>query len=139
MVFTSNHWCDPPSAKKLPAMTMIQKQQPLLTRVADYIIMAKALAILRSMALADQFVMSQEPDAPRVAISLSIKSRSAICTANKMGKAIWLDAKTGNFTSSKAYYDQLPAGLRQFNKQKRLDNNYNNILATLFFHALPCI
>ncbi len=72
--------------------------------------------------ISDQYVLAQEPGMPRVAISLSIKSRSAICTANKLGKAIWLDTESGNFTSSKAYYEKLPNWLVSFNQQKRLSN-----------------
>ena len=48
-------------------------------------------------------------------ISFSFKSRAAIFTAGKMGKAIWFDADTGFFTSSKAYFKELPPWLIQFN------------------------
>jgi arylsulfatase A-like enzyme len=70
--------------------------------------------------ISDQFVMANQPNNPRAVFSVSLKSRSAICTANKMGKAIWLDGKTGHFTSSKAYFNQLPGWLKQFNQQHNL-------------------
>lgn len=49
--------------------------------------------------------------------ALSLKSRSAIFPAGRAGKALWFDANSGQFTSSKAYYEQLPAWLQQYNKQ----------------------
>lgn len=67
--------------------------------------------------ISDQFAMRNQPDTPRLAFSISLKSRSAICTANKMGKAFWLDGRTGQFTSSKAYFEQLPRWIRQFNQE----------------------
>lgn len=67
--------------------------------------------------ISDQFMMSNQPETPRAAYAVSLKSRSAICTSNKMGKAIWLDGKTGHFTSSKAYFEHLPAWLKQFNQE----------------------
>lgn len=70
--------------------------------------------------LSDQFALSSQPNTPRAAFSISIKSRSAICTANKKGKAIWFDIHNGNFTSSKSYYDELPEWLVAFNKEKNL-------------------
>lgn len=70
--------------------------------------------------ISDQFIMSNQPNTPRATFSISLKSRSAICTANKMGKAIWLDGKTGHFTSSKFYFDQLPRWLKEFNRQHNL-------------------
>lgn len=70
--------------------------------------------------LSDQFALSSQPNNPRTALSISIKSRSAICTANKKGKAIWFDINNGHFTSSKAYYDELPEWLISFNTEKNL-------------------
>lgn len=48
-------------------------------------------------------------------ISFSFKSRAAIFTAGNMGKAIWFDTDAGLFTSSKAYFKELPPWLIQFN------------------------
>jgi len=71
--------------------------------------------------ISDQFVLQSEPNAPRQAVSIALKSRSAIGTANKLGKAIWFDNKTGFFTSSKAYFDKLPDWLQTFNKKKKIN------------------
>lgn len=117
----SNNWCDSDGNRigcdddDLDDAAVIN---PRNGQTYDY---AKGPANIMVDGISDQFVMSSEPGANRVALSVSIKSRSAICTANKMGKAIWFDQQTGYFTSSKAYYNQLPSWLKQFNQQKRLD------------------
>ncbi len=67
--------------------------------------------------LSDQFVLANGPEKPRYAYSVSIKSRAAIATAARLGKAFWFDNKTGQFTSSKAYMNELPAWLRTFNSE----------------------
>ncbi|MCX5922703.1 MAG: alkaline phosphatase family protein [Candidatus Dependentiae bacterium] len=71
--------------------------------------------------LSDQFVLQSQPNTPHVAFSLSIKSRAAITTATKLGKAIWFDNETGLFTSSKAYFNQLPSWVVEFNKRKKVN------------------
>lgn len=67
--------------------------------------------------ISDQFALASQPLTPRHAISVSLKSRAAIATAGKVGKAIWFDEKSGNFTSSRAYFDTLPAWIHAFNKK----------------------
>lgn len=65
----------------------------------------------------DQFVLAT--GLPTYALSL--KSRAATALAGKMGKAIWFDNLSGNFTSSKAYFDKLPAWVQRFNAQRTVD------------------
>lgn len=48
--------------------------------------------------------------------AISLKSRAAICTAGKTGKALWVE-NHGLFTSSTAYFTQLPAWVTEFNQQ----------------------
>lgn len=72
--------------------------------------------------LSDQCVLQAEPYSDFVAYSISGKSRSAIATASKLGKALWFDPKSGNFTSSKAYFDTLPAWVQKFNKDNDLSD-----------------
>jgi len=67
--------------------------------------------------ISDQFILSQSPCQKRYAYALSIKSRSSILAASHMGKAVWFDNKSGNFTSSKAYFDELPDWLVTFNQE----------------------
>lgn len=71
--------------------------------------------------LSDQFIMRSCPECQHQVFSLSLKSYPAISMANRLGKAIWIDQKTGLFTSSKAYFDELPAWIQMFNQEKKID------------------
>ena len=70
--------------------------------------------------ISDQLILQTKQDAKYKVFSISEKSRAAICTAGHLGKAIWLDEKNCMFTSSKAYFETLPAWLKQFNEKKKL-------------------
>ena len=69
--------------------------------------------------ISDQLILNKQRHKEYTVCSVSLKSRSAICAANKLGKAIWFDHTTGMFTSSKAYFDQLPQWIRTFNAKHR--------------------
>jgi len=84
--------------------------------------------------ITDQFMLRQGPCAHRESYSISLKSCAAICTANKLGKAIWFDEQSGNFTSSLAYFDELPCWLKNFNNQKQV----NQISQVTWRLAYPC-
>jgi len=71
--------------------------------------------------ITDQFMLASKPFAQHTAYSISLKSRSAILTAGKLGKALWFDPQSGWFTSSKAYFETLPQWLVHFNKKKQLN------------------
>jgi hypothetical protein len=71
--------------------------------------------------LSDQCALQAQPLSDFAVYSISGKSRSAVATTSKLGKAVWFDGKTGMFTSSKAYFDELPGWLQRFNK----DNDIN--------------
>jgi len=66
--------------------------------------------------LSDQFMRLSREQNRRAAYSFSLKMHPVISCANRLGKALWLDSKTGLFTSSKAYFDKLPAWVESFNK-----------------------
>lgn len=83
--------------------------------------------------ISDQFILQSKPRAQYKVFGLSLKSRSAIATANKLGKAIWFDEGTGRFTSSKAYFKELPAWLTQFNKEHGVDK-LTDLLWTPFYN-----
>jgi predicted AlkP superfamily pyrophosphatase or phosphodiesterase len=83
--------------------------------------------------ISDQFMLYKDTEEPHVAYSLSIKGRAAIATASKLGKAVWLDQETGKFTSSKAYFNELPQWLQVFNQT----NNINNHPFYTWHLALP--
>lgn len=67
--------------------------------------------------LSDQFVLSGNNNYKSSAYSISLKSRAAILTAGKLGKPVWFDEKAGQFTSSKAFFSELPSWLINFNNQ----------------------
>lgn len=71
--------------------------------------------------LSDQFVINSCDECTHKAYALSLKSYPAISMANRLGKAVWIDFKTGLFTSSKAYFDELPEWIKSFNKNKEID------------------
>ena len=50
-------------------------------------------------------------------ISLSHKSRSAICMAGKGGFAAWFDDASGGYTTSKAYSKAMPLWMKAFNRR----------------------
>ncbi len=115
----ANNWCNPEGTKiaadgddKITAAVI----NPL-GGTYDY---GKGPSNIMVDSLSDQFALSSQPNNPRTAISIAIKSRSSICTANKKGKAIWFDTHNGHFTSSKIYFEQLPEWVTSFNKEKNL-------------------
>lgn len=66
--------------------------------------------------ISDQFILNGSPQVPHHAVSISNKSRSAIATGSR-ASAFWFDDKSGRLTSSKAYFDTLPAWVQSFNEQ----------------------
>jgi len=113
----SNHWytadgtreirCDDDSAK---AAAVFHRNGAALHNYG------KSAANIMVDGLSDQFAIESQPAAPQHAIALSYKSRSAISTAGKLGKAIWYDENEDQFTSSTAYFKQLPRWITAFNK-----------------------
>ena len=71
--------------------------------------------------LSDQLIMHSYPHARNTVWSLSLKSRAAIAMAGRLGKALWFDDMSGNFTSSKAYFKQLPDWVKAFNEKYKID------------------
>lgn len=73
--------------------------------------------------LSDQCVLQSQPASKFAAYSISGKSRSAVAMASKLGKAVWFDTDSGMFTSSKAYFDELPEWLKTFNANNNIAAN----------------
>jgi len=78
----------------------------------------KSAHMLMTDGISDQCVLASNPQSPFNAYSISLKSRAAIATASKLGKALWFDHHTGNVTSSKAYFKdgKLPEWVHNFNQ-----------------------
>ena len=133
-----NNWCDKEGNKIACDDGDFPKFAVINPINGDAYSVGKGPANIMVDGISDQFVLSSQPTNPHMVFSLSLKSRSAICTANKLGKAVWFDAKTGYFTSSHAYFDSLPSWLNTFNKQKKI-NTLSKISWPLYFssHAAP--
>jgi hypothetical protein len=70
--------------------------------------------------LCDELKMSGR-DATKC-IGISMKDRSAVLPAGRMGDAAyWFDNKTGNFVSSTYYLPALPAWAAEFNSSRKVD------------------
>lgn len=75
----------------------------------------KSARLSQADTLSDQLILHSYPHASNTVWSLSLKSRAAIAMAGRLGKALWLDEKTGLFTSSKAYFKALPSWVKEYN------------------------
>ena len=70
--------------------------------------------------LSDQVELhSTQPNQNKI-FALSLKSRAAIALAGKLGKAIWFDPNTQIFTSSKAYFTEMPGWLKRHNSKHNI-------------------
>lgn len=69
----------------------------------------------------DQFVLSSNKQQKKSVVSLGLKERSALSTANKMGKAIWFDTKKAHFTSNENFFKTPPSWLTRFNKRHSVE------------------
>jgi predicted AlkP superfamily pyrophosphatase or phosphodiesterase len=87
--------------------------------VGDYGFSAKHILVDN---LSDQLVFGSRPYAKNYVYSISYKARAAIGMGGKLGKTIWFDKKLKYFTSSKAYFKELPNWLSKFNKKHDIKN-----------------
>jgi len=78
--------------------------------------------------VSDQICLQNNPNQTTDVFAISLKSRAAIGMAGKLGKALWLDSASRFFTSSKAYFAEIPDWVSQFNKKAKL-----NKLKTIFW------
>lgn len=72
--------------------------------------------------LSDQVLLASSKDHTNNVFALSLKPRSAIAMAGHRGHALWFDAATGGFTSSKAFFDHLPEWISNFNESVHFDH-----------------
>lgn len=79
--------------------------------------------------LSDSFLSA---DKNNKVFALSYKTRAAVACASKKGKAIWFDKNTGNFTSSKYYFNELPEWVYNFNEDKKPTQTKNYKWKTLY-------
>lgn len=86
---------------------------------------------------ADQCMIHSYPHARNSVWAVSLKSRAAIMLAGKLGKPLWFDKRSGTFTSSKAYFEKLPAWVTEFNKVKNLTHTTSVTWKPLFDCSSP--
>ncbi len=113
-----NHW-RLPSGKKVSCDDDTTKRSPVFNGDGSIntTLKGKSARNILVDGLSDQYLLdalARNHDA--VAYSLSMKSRAAIGMGTKMAKSIWFDAHNGLFTSSKAFFDELPTWIIDFNK-----------------------
>lgn len=72
--------------------------------------------------LSDQFMRAGNESTPHKVFALSSKDKAALGLANSLGKPIWFHHTTGQYTSSKRYFEELPKWVTDFNKRKKLDS-----------------
>lgn len=98
--------------------------------VCPYGASAKAIMV---DGLSDQFTLQSNIETPRKVYSLSYKPRAAIGMSGKLGKPVWFDNATLNFTSSKAFFEKLPDWIIKFNKRHDL-TKMKQVRWQLFHH-----
>lgn len=75
--------------------------------------------------IGDQAIIANNACTPFTVISVSLKSRSAIAMAGHLGKAFWFDTHAGRFTTSKAYFNQFPTWMNEFNQTIKEITHYS--------------
>lgn len=88
--------------------------------------------------VSDVLMLNTEPKSRNQMYAISLKSRAAVGCANKLGKAIWFDSKSGYLTSSKAYFDKLPKWLVEFNKKENIAH-MKSVCWDLCYPYNPCM
>lgn len=82
--------------------------------------MGKSPLRIEGLGLSESFALSSANKSNFHVYSVSGKSRGAICTANKLGKALWFDEQEGGFISSSYYFSTLPEWIINWNKEHAL-------------------
>lgn len=114
-----NGWLDKANEKTAYESLDIDKKYAVFSPYGLYK-HAKAPSNILVDTLSDQFVLKSKPGQDYKSFAISLKSRAAIALAGKLGKAIWFDEDSCQFTSSRAYFEELPSWVKSFNK-KHLD------------------
>jgi predicted AlkP superfamily pyrophosphatase or phosphodiesterase len=129
----ANEWCDE-DGNAVASDEGDAKEDAVIDPNGGVYDFGKSPKLIMADGITDQFMLDSGDCNPRESYSISLKSRAAIMTANRMGKAVWFDELTGKFTSSKYYFDELPSWLVQFNTDAGIDR-LNQVTWKL---AYPC-
>lgn len=92
--------------------------------------------------ISDTICMHSSSGTHNKVLALSLKSRAAIMCAGHLGKAIWFDEEQGIFTSSKAFYQELPSWLTCFNEHHKVPSQIMwrpmHCLTSRFYNRTSC-
>ncbi len=112
----ANYWYDL-TGKKIPCDYDTAENAAIISPKGFYK-KSKSAQHAKVDGISDQLMLFSNNQKKNYALSLSLKSRAAIFTAGRLGKAIFFDSKAGQFTSTKAYFNELPEWVTEFNKKK---------------------
>lgn len=113
----SNYWFDP--VKQREVYCLEDEESPLVGQSAFNSTEGRSPRNMTSSTFGDELVLASGGKS-RV-FSVSFKDRGAITMAGRLGKAWWYSKKTGEFISSKFYYDELPAWVSAWNDKRHAD------------------
>ncbi len=112
----NNSWFDK-EGKKVPCDADTQEHAAVFAPDGSLQAYGKSARNILVDNLTDQMIMHSYPHAKNNVWALSLKSRAAIALAGHLGKALWFDKHKGSYTSSKAYFKELPSWVQEFNKK----------------------
>lgn len=112
----NNYWITP-EGTKVHAFSDPRPQATVLNPSAkeNPKTMGYSAASVMVKGISDQFIQESSTQIPHHVVALSLKPRSSVACSSGSGKAIWFDTDSGLFTTSKAYFDTIPAWLSKFN------------------------
>ena len=82
--------------------------------------------------LSDQFMFKSKPNCIHKVYALSLKSYPAVSMAGKLGKPFWIDQQSGEFTSSTAYFKELPKWVTDFNQLGQAEKLKNTVWKLMY-------
>ncbi len=108
-----NYWYDKQGGTKIKCNSDTSEQAAVFSPdgLYDHGISSKHLLV---DGFSDQYMLASTNHTKAV-YAFSLKSRAAVGMGNHQGKCFWYDTNAGRMTSSKAYFEQLPTWLTQFN------------------------
>jgi len=124
-VFAKNHgvignkWYNP-DGKMVTFPTDSKKNAAVFDRDGNPLNYGRSSHRVMVPGLSDQLILHPYSQATNHSFAISIKDRSAIAMAGSLGKAIWFDDSQGCFTTSKAYFGEVPGWVSEFNKKKKI-------------------
>ncbi|MEN8133265.1 MAG: alkaline phosphatase family protein [Pseudomonadota bacterium] len=114
--FPGNEWYDQSSGQRIYCVA--DYRYPIIGRSSEEYGGASPRR-LTSSTIGDELVLATAGKS-RV-FSVSVKDRGAIIPGGHRGKAYWYDKKTGEFITSRYYYDDYPAWVKKWNAAKHAD------------------